>query len=125
MEYYQEGKSPWFAARAGTRLIAQLTRAGTERAVHSNPKKSALNRESQRLIARGLFYLRYRTGDLADNMRNKGRGIVAEYIRRYAASMKWMIAAFRGKQAEAAQDAGATIKNRYRRPAPTVLGTHR
>jgi hypothetical protein len=54
-------------------------------------------------------------------MRNKGRGIVAEYIRRYDASMKWMIAALRGKQAEAAQDADATIKNRYRRPAPTVF----
>lgn len=62
------------------------------RAVHSNPKywsalasdRSALESEIQRLIDRGLFYLRYTTGDPADNMRNKGLRVVADYVRQYA-----------------------------------------
>jgi DNA helicase II / ATP-dependent DNA helicase PcrA len=62
------------------------------RAVHSNPRKwaelskdkAALKRELQGLIDRGLFYLRYTTGDPADNMRNKGLRVVADYIGRYA-----------------------------------------
>jgi len=62
------------------------------RAVHSNPKKWAelandrgrLEQEIQRLVDRGLFYLRYTTGPPADNMRNKGIKIVANYIQRYA-----------------------------------------
>jgi DNA helicase-2/ATP-dependent DNA helicase PcrA len=62
------------------------------RAVHSNPKKwaaladdrAALDREIQKLIDRGLFYLRYTTGDPADNMRTKGRKVVADYIAKYA-----------------------------------------
>lgn len=62
------------------------------RAVHSDPKKwallapdrKALERQVQQLIARGLFYLRYTTGDPATNMRAKGVQIVADYIQRYA-----------------------------------------
>lgn len=62
------------------------------RAVHSNPKKwavlandrDALEREIQKLIARGLFYLRYTTGEPAQNMRSKGLRVVADYIARYA-----------------------------------------
>jgi len=62
------------------------------RAVHSDPKKwgelandrGRLEQEIQRLIDRGLFYLRYTTGPPADNMRNKGIKIVANYIQRYA-----------------------------------------
>jgi DNA helicase-2/ATP-dependent DNA helicase PcrA len=62
------------------------------RAVHSDPKKwaalakdrPALEREIQRLIDRGLFYLRYTTGDPADNMRAKGLKVAANYIERYA-----------------------------------------
>jgi ATP-dependent DNA helicase UvrD/PcrA len=62
------------------------------RAVHSDPKKWAklatnrkeLEKEIQKLIGRGLFYLRYTTGDPADNMRLKGSRIVADYIERYA-----------------------------------------
>lgn len=65
------------------------------RAVHSDPKKwallakdrLALEREIQRLVDRGLFYLRYTTGDPAKNMRGKGVRIVADYIQRYAAEM--------------------------------------
>jgi ATP-dependent DNA helicase UvrD/PcrA len=62
------------------------------RAIHSNPKKwaalakdkDALKREIQGLIDKGLFYLRYTTGDPADNMRNKGLRVVADYVGRYA-----------------------------------------
>lgn len=62
------------------------------RAVHSDPKRwaalakdrRALEAEIQRLIDRGLFYLRYTTGDPADNMRNKGLRVVADYIGQYS-----------------------------------------
>jgi DNA helicase-2/ATP-dependent DNA helicase PcrA len=62
------------------------------RAVHTDPKKwaalakdrPALEREIQKLIDRGLFYLRYTTGNPADNMRGKGLEVVADYIERYA-----------------------------------------
>jgi DNA helicase-2/ATP-dependent DNA helicase PcrA len=63
--------------------------------VHADPKKwaalaenrPALEREIQRLIDRGLFYLRYTTGDPADNMRAKGLKIVVSYIQQYRAEM--------------------------------------
>lgn len=66
------------------------------RAIHSNPKKwaalagdrKALEREIQKLIGRGLFYLRYTTGDPARNMREKGTRIVADYVQRYASEME-------------------------------------
>ena len=62
------------------------------RAIHADPKKWAqlardrpkLEREIQKLIDRGLFYLRYTTGDPAENMRKKGVRIVADYIGHYA-----------------------------------------
>ena len=65
------------------------------RAIHSDPKKwallakdrTALEREIRRLVDRGLFYLRYTTGDPAANMRAKGIRIVADYVQRYAAEM--------------------------------------
>lgn len=65
------------------------------RAVHTDPKKwaalakdrPALEREIQRLIDHGLFYLRYTTGSPADNMRNKGLEVVADYIERYAGEL--------------------------------------
>jgi DNA helicase II / ATP-dependent DNA helicase PcrA len=58
------------------------------RSVHSHPKKwaalagdpAALEGEIQTLIERGLFYLRYTTGEPAANMRAKGLQIVAQYI---------------------------------------------
>jgi DNA helicase-2/ATP-dependent DNA helicase PcrA len=62
------------------------------RAIHSDPKKWAalardrgtLEQELARLIERGLFYLRYTTGEPAANMRRKGVRIVADYIQHYA-----------------------------------------
>jgi ATP-dependent DNA helicase UvrD/PcrA len=65
------------------------------RAVHSDPKKwaalakdrKALEREIQKLIGRGLFYLRYTTGPPAQNMRAKGLRIVADYIGRYSTEL--------------------------------------
>jgi DNA helicase-2/ATP-dependent DNA helicase PcrA len=65
------------------------------RAVHSDPKNWAslaadrpkLEKEIQKLINRGLFYLRYTTGLPADNMRGKGLRVVAAYIARYAAEL--------------------------------------
>jgi len=61
------------------------------RAIHSDPKKwadlakdrGALENEIRRLIGKGLFYLRYTTGEPAANMRSKGVRIVADYIERY------------------------------------------
>ena len=66
------------------------------RAVHSDPKKWAaiandritLNLEIQKLIEHGLFYLRYTTGDPAENMRRKGLQVVADYIERYAKELE-------------------------------------
>jgi DNA helicase II / ATP-dependent DNA helicase PcrA len=65
------------------------------RAIHANPTKwaalakdrGALEREIRRLIERGLFYLRYTTGDPAANMRAKGVKIVADYILRYSSEL--------------------------------------
>lgn len=65
------------------------------RAVHMDPKKwaelarnrQALEREIKKLIGRGLFYLRYTTGEPASNMRAKGTLIVADYIERYAVEL--------------------------------------
>lgn len=65
------------------------------RAIHADPKKWAalasdrkrLEREIQRLLDQGLFYLRYTTGDPAQNMRAKGLKIVADYVQRYAAEL--------------------------------------
>lgn len=65
------------------------------RAIHTDPKKwaalasdlPALENEIQRLIDRGLFYLRYTTGDPAQNMRAKGGRVVAEYIRKYVGEL--------------------------------------
>lgn len=62
------------------------------RAIHSNPKKwaaiahddAALKKELQRLIDNGLFYLRYTTGDPAENMRAKGIRIAADYVKHFA-----------------------------------------
>jgi DNA helicase II / ATP-dependent DNA helicase PcrA len=66
------------------------------RAVHSEPKKwaalandvEALQRELWKLIARGLFYLRYTTGDPAENMRGKGVRIVTDYIKQYESELR-------------------------------------
>jgi DNA helicase-2/ATP-dependent DNA helicase PcrA len=65
------------------------------RAIHTAPKKwaalvkdrPALERELQVLIDNGLFYLRYTTGNPADNMRGKGLEVVADYIERYAGEL--------------------------------------
>ena len=62
------------------------------REVHSNPKKwaklagdrKALRREVEMLLEKGLFYLRYTTGEPAENMKNKGARIVADYVCRHA-----------------------------------------
>ncbi|MGD0350139.1 MAG: ATP-dependent DNA helicase [Verrucomicrobiota bacterium] len=65
------------------------------RAVHSDTKRWAalaqnratLEREIQKLIDRGLFYLRYTTGDPAAKMRANGLRIAADYIERYAGEL--------------------------------------
>ena len=58
------------------------------RAVHTEPEKwaelandpDALSAELRRLIDRGLFYLRYTTGEPADNMRAKGIEVTSDYV---------------------------------------------
>ncbi len=65
------------------------------RAIHLEPKKwsdlakdkDSLRKELQKLIDRGLFYLRYTTGEPADNMRAKGVKVVADYVERYASEL--------------------------------------
>jgi DNA helicase-2/ATP-dependent DNA helicase PcrA len=65
------------------------------RAIHSDPEKWAalatdrvkLAKEIQKLIDRGLFYLRYTTGEPAENMRKKGLQVVAAYIEQYAGEL--------------------------------------
>lgn len=69
------------------------------RAVHSDPKKwaklsedeKALKKELESLIERGMFYLRYTTGDPAENMRKKGIQIVADYVKKYAEELRELI----------------------------------
>jgi DNA helicase-2/ATP-dependent DNA helicase PcrA len=58
------------------------------RAVHSDPARwaalasdpEALRAELQRLVARGLFYLRYTTGDPKERMQRRGVEVVADYV---------------------------------------------
>jgi len=65
------------------------------RAIHSDPKRwaalagnqTALKRGIQQLIERGLFYLRYTTGEPAVNMREKGTRIAIDYVQRYATEL--------------------------------------
>ena len=61
------------------------------RAIHSDPKKWAnlagnrqiLEQEVAALVGKGLFYLRYTTGEPAENMRLKGIEIVSNYIEKF------------------------------------------
>lgn len=66
------------------------------RAIHASPQEWAalaenrplLEKQVEKLIARGLFYLRYTTGNPADNMRAKGVRIVSDYIAKYVDELK-------------------------------------
>jgi DNA helicase II / ATP-dependent DNA helicase PcrA len=66
------------------------------RAIHSDPAKWAalakdelkLKAELERLIQKGLFYLRYTTGDPAENMRRKGVAIAKDYIQYFAEELR-------------------------------------
>ncbi|MFA5307871.1 MAG: ATP-dependent DNA helicase [Dehalococcoidales bacterium] len=65
------------------------------RAIHSDPTGWARIAENpthirarlEELERQGLFYLRYTTGEPADNMRNKAFSIIADYIRIYAGEL--------------------------------------
>ncbi|MCS1409803.1 MAG: hypothetical protein M2R45_02989 [Verrucomicrobia subdivision 3 bacterium] len=62
------------------------------RAIHSDPSKwanlaedrSSLVTEIHDLVKEGLFYLRYTTGDTADNMQKKGVKLVADCVSDFA-----------------------------------------
>ena len=66
------------------------------RAIHSDPRKwaelahddASLKKELNKLIDRGLFYLRYTTGDPAENMRAKGVRIAADYVKHFADELR-------------------------------------
>lgn len=66
------------------------------RTIHTDPKKwarlaenpNALKAGIESLIQKGLFYLRYTTGEPADNMRKKGVQIVADYIAKYVDELR-------------------------------------
>jgi len=65
------------------------------RAIHTDPQKWAelagdrkkLEAELQKQVDRGLFYLRYTTGDPAKNMWAKGIQVVADYVARFAGEL--------------------------------------
>lgn len=65
------------------------------RAIHAEPQhwvrlagdRRKLEAEIQKQIDRGLFYLRYTTGDPAKNMWKKGIEVVADYIERFAGEL--------------------------------------
>lgn len=63
------------------------------RAVHSDPKRwadfakkgyKALREELEKLVGKGLFYLRYTTGAPAERMRESGVNVTARYVEHYA-----------------------------------------
>jgi len=66
------------------------------RVVHSNPTYWAelagdtnkLEAAIKDLIERGLFYLRYTTGEPAENMRRKGIKIVGDYVKYFAEELR-------------------------------------
>ncbi len=66
------------------------------RAIHSDPEKWAefaenrklLESEIKDLIQRGLFYLRYTTGNPADNMRQKGVKVVSDYVESFVDELR-------------------------------------
>jgi DNA helicase II / ATP-dependent DNA helicase PcrA len=66
------------------------------RAIHSDPiywaklakDRKALESELRRLIGRGLFYLRYTTGEPAKNMWNKGVQVVSDYVQKFSAELE-------------------------------------
>lgn len=66
------------------------------RAIHSTPEewaalakdRSALESAINELIERGMFYLRYTTGDPAENMRRKGVRVVADYVQYFENELK-------------------------------------
>ena len=65
------------------------------RAIHADPQRWAklvgdrkkLEAEIQKQIDRGLFYLRYTTGDPAKNMWTKGIKVVADYVQRFGGEL--------------------------------------
>lgn len=65
------------------------------RAVHNDPKSwaelardpSQLRAAVESLVGQGLFYLRYTTGEPAENMRRKAVRIVSDYVRLYAGEL--------------------------------------
>lgn len=69
------------------------------REVHSRPTfwaniardRKRLVMELEKLVDRGLFYLRYTTGDPAENMRKKGIRLAANYVESFAAELENMV----------------------------------
>src|SRR5262249_52279059 len=65
------------------------------RAIHSDPRRWAklandpakLRAELEKLMARGLFYLRYTTGDPEKQMREKALRIIDDYVQTYASEL--------------------------------------
>ena len=66
------------------------------RAIHADPQRWAklagdekkLKAELQKQVDRGLFYLRYTTGEPAENMWREGIRVVAEYVKQYASELQ-------------------------------------
>lgn len=66
------------------------------RAIHSNPRywaelakdRERLTGELEKLVDQGLFYLRYTTGEPAENMRKKGCLLAANYVQAFAAELE-------------------------------------
>ncbi|HLX68728.1 MAG TPA: ATP-dependent DNA helicase [Verrucomicrobiae bacterium] len=66
------------------------------RAIHADPQRWAklagdeqkLKSELRKQIERGLFYLRYTTGEPAENMWREGIRVVTEYVKHYASELQ-------------------------------------
>ncbi|AEW03635.1 UvrD/REP helicase [Sulfobacillus acidophilus DSM 10332] len=66
------------------------------RAIHGNPRywaelatdQKRLISELEKLVDQGLFYLRYTTGEPAENMRQKGIRLAAEYVRTFRSELE-------------------------------------
>ncbi|GFN21936.1 ATP-dependent helicase [Thermanaeromonas sp. C210] len=69
------------------------------REVHANPRKwaglasdpGAVLTAVEELVRRGLFYLRYTTGEPAENMRRKGAEVVSDYVMTYAHELERLV----------------------------------
>jgi DNA helicase-2/ATP-dependent DNA helicase PcrA len=72
-----------FGYGRGVHNLMRAVHADAPRWAELGTDRDLLERELGKLLDQGLFYLRYTTGEPAENMRQKGLRIVADYIMRF------------------------------------------